>query len=69
MLEIIKESSRVRTTWKSGARQRDAGIRWYVYKDGLRLRLPGPNTRDGGFTTRAAAEAWVASRNAKRMSA
>jgi hypothetical protein len=65
MFQIVKEPGRVRTTWKSGARQRDAGIRWYVYKDGLQLRLPGPNTRDGGFTTRAAAEAWIDSRSGK----
>lgn len=62
MYQIVKEAGKVRTTWKSGARQRWAGIRWYVYKDGMQLRLPGPNTRDGAFTTRAAAEAWVASR-------
>ena len=65
MFQIIKESSRVRTTWKSGARQREAGTRWYIYKDGLQLRLPGPDTRNGGFTTLAAAEAWIASRSAK----
>lgn len=65
MFEIVKESARIRTTWKSGARQRDPGTRYYIYKDGLRLRLPGAKTRDGGFTTKAAAQEWVASRLAK----
>lgn len=62
--EIVKEYAHMRTTWKAGARQRNAGARWYVYKDGTRLRLCGPNTRDGGFTTQKAAVAWIASREA-----
>jgi hypothetical protein len=61
MYEIRKEASKVRSTVRTGAMQRSSGVRWYVYRDGLMMRLPRATgaAGDGGFFTMADAQAYV----------
>ena len=56
-MQIVKGVGRVKTTWKSGAIQRNAGVRWFIEgSDGRRVITAG-QMYGGGYRTRKAAQA------------
>lgn len=71
MYAILKTTARTKTTWKSGAMQRNGGTRWNVInvETGQRTYAIGRGTSDGGFFRKCDAEAYAADLNSRVVTA
>lgn len=67
--QISAETSRVRSTTRTGAMQRTGQTRYYVYRNGLKMVLPRSlgAAGDGGFFTRKAAQEFIDSRTTSHV--